>query len=502
MSSYLRRIPSTLLPPPPLCAYLAAAADDALFGHPSITVVVLSVKDDLVAAKYGPRGYRYSLIEAGHVAQQVQDFCAAERLAVLEYGGFLDLRLSEVLGIEGIAPLLMFAVGQIGDDISSDSQARALPVEHESAILDVLTTPASYAPSERFPLTSCIAALTLNAQMAYGRGFGVSTVQARTAAVAEAYERIASGILRIDAVAPAVNLTIPWVDPDKAFPLSVKQRDALGLGVFRKKKVLEWVTGTRLITREETLVPIDFVFYPLHLKHRQPIYRATSSGVAAHTDKDTAVQLGSLELVERDAVMKTWLAKCSPARIPPSWLDSYTRDRVRYWSGKGEGLFLLYLPSEYSHCVLAAIFLDRWPYFACGAAAGVALPNVAYRATLEAEALVADWDIAPEARRVAARDVHDPYDHSRFSARRGSARALNWLKEGQMLESVRTFDIGDLRGIDPIIVELGDPNGSLHVIRVIAECLVPINFGWDFIHRRHPGVRGHVRNRAHVHFFG
>src|SRR6202007_2975935 len=41
-------------------------------------------------AKYANRGYRYTLIEAGHVAQNAYLFCAKHHLGLLEYGGFRD----------------------------------------------------------------------------------------------------------------------------------------------------------------------------------------------------------------------------------------------------------------------------------------------------------------------------------------------------------------------------------------------------------------------------
>ena len=49
--------------------------------------------------KYGPRGYRYILLEAGHAAQ---NFCLAAtsfHLGTLCMGGFIDTRLNGLLGL-------------------------------------------------------------------------------------------------------------------------------------------------------------------------------------------------------------------------------------------------------------------------------------------------------------------------------------------------------------------------------------------------------------------
>ena len=52
-------------------------------------------------AKYGPRGYRYALIEAGHVAQNICLGASELRLATLCIGGFMDHRLNALLQLDG-----------------------------------------------------------------------------------------------------------------------------------------------------------------------------------------------------------------------------------------------------------------------------------------------------------------------------------------------------------------------------------------------------------------
>lgn len=67
-------------------------------------------------AKYGPRGYRYALLEAGHVAQNVYLACAAFGLGCVAVGGFYDDALNEALGVDGVneAAVYSLAVGEPG----------------------------------------------------------------------------------------------------------------------------------------------------------------------------------------------------------------------------------------------------------------------------------------------------------------------------------------------------------------------------------------------------
>lgn len=50
--------------------------------------------------KYGPRGYRYTLMEAGHVGQNLSLRALELGLATLCMGGFVDSALNELLGLK------------------------------------------------------------------------------------------------------------------------------------------------------------------------------------------------------------------------------------------------------------------------------------------------------------------------------------------------------------------------------------------------------------------
>jgi SagB-type dehydrogenase family enzyme len=63
--------------------------------------------------KYGLRGYRFALLEAGHVGQNLVLTATALGLASVPVGGFYDRRVETFLGTDGVneAPLYAVAVG-------------------------------------------------------------------------------------------------------------------------------------------------------------------------------------------------------------------------------------------------------------------------------------------------------------------------------------------------------------------------------------------------------
>jgi SagB-type dehydrogenase family enzyme len=64
--------------------------------------------------KYGLRGYRFTLLEAGHLGQNLLLAATALDLAALPVGGFYDRRVERVLGVDGVneSALYLFAVGR------------------------------------------------------------------------------------------------------------------------------------------------------------------------------------------------------------------------------------------------------------------------------------------------------------------------------------------------------------------------------------------------------
>lgn len=60
--------------------------------------------------KYGLRGYRFVLLEAGHLVQNVLLMCEALRLAAVPLGGFYDRPIDELLGADGVNESVLYAV--------------------------------------------------------------------------------------------------------------------------------------------------------------------------------------------------------------------------------------------------------------------------------------------------------------------------------------------------------------------------------------------------------
>jgi SagB-type dehydrogenase family enzyme len=68
--------------------------------------------------KYGDRGYRFTLIEAGHVGQNLALTATAMGLGCLTVGGYSDRQVDDLLGLDGLthSTIYLAAIGEPSGD--------------------------------------------------------------------------------------------------------------------------------------------------------------------------------------------------------------------------------------------------------------------------------------------------------------------------------------------------------------------------------------------------
>lgn len=87
-------------------------AQEAIVTEASV-VIFITALFERTTTKYGERGYRFALLEAGHVGQNLALTACALDLGAMNIGGFHDRRIDELLEIDGVnhSTLYCFALG-------------------------------------------------------------------------------------------------------------------------------------------------------------------------------------------------------------------------------------------------------------------------------------------------------------------------------------------------------------------------------------------------------
>ncbi|NPV69307.1 MAG: SagB/ThcOx family dehydrogenase [Firmicutes bacterium] len=65
-------------------------------------IIVMTAMFARTKIKYGERGYRYILLDAGHLAQNIYLECTALGLGCATVGGFMDDNVNRLIGVDGL----------------------------------------------------------------------------------------------------------------------------------------------------------------------------------------------------------------------------------------------------------------------------------------------------------------------------------------------------------------------------------------------------------------
>lgn len=103
---------------------LAEKLKQATYLHETIeqaaAVIVLCARFLRIKFKYAERAYRFVLLEAGHIAQNILLTSQAEGLGSLVVGGFADDILNEILRVDGVRDAVVYMV-VIGKPLHTNS---------------------------------------------------------------------------------------------------------------------------------------------------------------------------------------------------------------------------------------------------------------------------------------------------------------------------------------------------------------------------------------------
>lgn len=465
------------------------------------------------AAKYSNRGYRYTLLEAGQVAQNILLAAISQNIAALEYGGFLDERVHRELQLHSEESVLIsLAIGKPFEspmvsnneqlaNLTSELVGRGKPVNRVQ--LTLLGKPDGeetfYAALAHY---KAVEGQHTNRSFKerFTSGTATTTDLAKIKAIAEAYERYASGQCRVDAQGSVSELDATWLDPRDVVPWTNNQyANIRHLEPFDPNCTYQWTKGFRLRDSQDVYVPVELVYYPVSSKRlgRPLCYESNSSGVAAHTSASEAIERGLLELVERDAILRSWFTKTIPNKVPTSLLPYHWQRRIEYWQSAGYDVNIL--NQSRLGVVIANVIITAeagYPCFISGASASLeSFDQAVAKAFAEAELTLLYERRQPGRRhRIKPESVSSPTEHGILYYYPEHYDHVSWLISGNISTApTPSASLSSLtEDLDPIVVELGGSDSPLKVFRTFSNMLIPMNFGFGMEHFSHPSIAGQL----------
>lgn len=475
--------------------------------------IIIAADLERQSYKYGNRGYRLTLLEVGHVAENIMLFCAEQGLDTCELGGLLDDPLRTELQMKDeVYPITAIAIGYADPDPESVIDEIAF-LENN---LDQFTWDIQKTTATIFSNSSCFFGATIkygNDDSDIAGATSLSYSHAVFKANIEAYERKKSGDAHVDFDGTAIDLQRDqkiWINPDTLAPLTVKQSEQIGLIPFSEDLPIQWTSAFSYRRKCQIYLPTDVVYYG-HRHGKNCIYIGNSSGVAAHINKNIAREKALTELLERDAIMRSWYRQEPPFRLTESCLPIHAKKRVDYFRKKGRNVFVLDMPSKYAKVILTVIVSDDYPCFVCGAAATInhsseSLAKTISKAFQEAEYCLYSCLKYPDQSNIEPASVCTPRDHGKLYHFAKYKDCLKWLWTGNLISeplSWNSLSFEELSNkMDLIEVALSD-EAPIYVIRMLSPKLVPISFGYYNTHYTHPALEGNYNNKSLLlpHFF-
>jgi len=460
--------------------------------------------------KYANLGYRLSLLEAGHAAQNTYLFCAEQDIGVVECCGFADEALANELGLmfPDEAVLATLIIGTIKTDVQASipdqevsekaERLRHILVGDNKPIRDVLFLDLKV-DGYAMPMWSAMASYRpipgrLTASMkrkSVGFATGSTSGEALLKVLAEGFERYALEKNRSDRKESALNLGELFLDPRIFVPYSNAQfKNLRGITRFDPRRKIDWVIGSRRMTGERVWVPMELAYYATEQMKRESklCYQASSSGVAAHFDKEIAIDTALYELIERDAFSVTWYSKRRVNSINHECLPLDLRDRISEWKRLGYNVSILDLTLDGPPVVLAIIWSRKKRLAICsGAACKPNFVDATLKAFNEAEFMAMTWHYHRLKPKMEMSEIDSPESHGLFYLDPKNLAYTDWLLEVEESDVIREDFKGDLQYLDPVVVDITpkDHACGLSVVRVLSEKLMPINFGYGNEHRGH-----------------
>lgn len=444
-------------------------------------VIVISGSYTVSNDKYGNRSLLYVPIEAGHVAQNILLTATQQGIATLEIGGFVsDLLADATILPEDYHPLITVAFGK--EKVSTDKQFSSIETDWG------IPMAGGYCPS------FAMASARLPASTSWSHGRDPSPELAMKKAISETKEWTSCGNIPELTYATYDELRNA-VDPREIIRFHECQYRQKNFPFVRFNRSVRygWTSGYDLRGNEFKILA-DHVYFPYFPETPYYCY-SNSSGCAAHPDRQTAIEIGTLELVERDSFINAYFAGLDRPIVSLDTLPDVIRKRILDLNEANFEVWVVDHSLDLAPVVFVMAQNKELHFTTCASCSSFDVEYAVSHALMEVEASVMHRLQSGAPEKLKPTDVIWPNDHGKLYGQKEYFQRANFMVSGTKVvsfhkigsESVTSWsqlmDCFQEKGWAHIVVplELSDKfggNGDLSIVRVLVPGTTQMTFGY------------------------
>lgn len=452
-------------------------------------VIVINGSFQINSKKYGSRSLLFVPLEAGHVAQNINISAVEHDVATVEVGGFIDKLVSKALNLPRYYhPLIAIVFGR-------ENHNAKMTFANKQEVLWVTQTSNHYNP----PFV--IALARVSKELSWSSGRDASPTIAYTKAISEAKEWAACGCIPRNLTQASFLDLENAINPEDIIRFHPRQYrlKRFPFKPFDAKTKYEWTEGHDEINGLEVYILADCVYFPYFPKRPYYAY-ANSSGVAAHPDRQKAIEIGTLELVERDSFMIAYLTRMPLPTIIKKTLPVNFQKRIAEIQKTGFRIWIKDYSLDLSPSVCIIAQNKKLGCTTCAACSSFDIEEAVNHALAEIEAFVFFRLQSKKEEFIKPSDVVMPIDHGNLYNQRQYFRRADFLMYSKKMISFSEIGKTSAKSWSELLdiflakkwrlltvpLVLSDKyggNGNLHIIRSIVTGIVPMTFGY----RQEPG---------------
>jgi ribosomal protein S12 methylthiotransferase accessory factor len=445
-------------------------------------VIVISGSFSVSNQKYGNRSMLYVPLEAGHSAQNILLEATRQNVATLEIGGFVDELLAKSIELpDEYHPLTLVAFGKEKEQSDSEVQSS---VEVDWAI------PMAQGYNPGFAIVSA----RLSEKRSWSHGRDPSPELALKKAISETKEWTSCGCIPELTYATFGELG-NVIDPREIIQFHHNQyrQTEFPFVPFDERVRYGWAKGSDL-EGNEFYILADHVYFPYFPETPYYCY-SNSSGCAAHPDQQTAIETGTLELVERDAFINSYFCKLDMPTVSEDTLPGSIQKRIHELRSVGFRVWVVDHSLDLAPVVFVMAQNPDIHFTTCASCSSFDIEHAVSHALMEVEASVLHRLQYGITDKIKPTEVIWPNDHGKLYGQKQFFQRADFLVESSKQISFR--EIGGFsaltwsellgcfenKGWKHLVVPLElssdyGGNDDLSIVRVIVPGTAQMTFGY------------------------